>query len=275
MKILVTGKGSSGSWKVRGEQLGGAIGAQVVARASEKQIKKADIVIVVKKPWPGTNKAKLTVYDMVDCYPQPASFSWDKQTLINWSKQHIAPYNKTVAATEKMQQDLQTDFWLRHHFRPNIEENQIRQQVQVVGYEGCERYLGKYLPIIAEQCKKRGWQFVINPACLAQCDVLLAVRDDDWRGYASDNWKSCVKMSNAIGSLTPLIALPESGYVETHAPFISIDNTSNISDAFDVVSDFETRFHIANQYLKLKPLYELNTVAQEYLQWLTSLYQST
>ena len=35
MKILMTGTGNSGSWRIRGEQLGAAIGADVIPRATE------------------------------------------------------------------------------------------------------------------------------------------------------------------------------------------------------------------------------------------------
>lgn len=270
MNILITGKGTTQAWQIRAVQLGKMLDAQIVPKASLQQIKQADLVITVKHTQPHIEHAKISVLDIIDAYPQPSKWKYDQ--FISWGKQYMQPYNYTMAATHKMQQDLKTDFWLRHHYRPGIVENQIKQNITTIGYEGRELYIGNYLPIIEQQCKLRGWQFIVNPTNVADCDVILAVRDESWRGYAADNWKSCVKMSNAIGSLTPLIAMNEQGYIETNLPFVAIDKPRDLIAAFDKVCDFNYRTNMVQQYVKAKPYYSLETVGKEYMQWLTSKF---
>jgi hypothetical protein len=48
MNVLVTGSGRSGSWIIRGEQLGRAMGATVLANAID--IGPFDVAVVVKRP---------------------------------------------------------------------------------------------------------------------------------------------------------------------------------------------------------------------------------
>jgi len=274
MKILVTGKGeASGAWKVRGEELGRAIGAEVYPKASDAQVKAADIVITVKHTQPNITAAQgITVLDIVDAYPQPDANQWSREQLIAWANDYSLPYNYTVAATEAMRVDTGADFALRHHYRPDIEENPIRARVQTVGYEGSERYLDGWMEDILRECKRRGWTFLVNPDRLADCDVVLAVRGNQWRGYATDNWKSCVKMSNSIGSITPMIALPERGYIETGAPFVSVEAPSGIDAAFAQIESLATRMRMASALRELKPLYSLEAVANEYLEWLHGIH---
>lgn len=272
MNILITGKGTTQAWQVRAVQLGEKLGAQVVAKATIQQIKQADLVITVKHTQPYIEHARISVLDIVDAYPQPNSAIWTADQSISWCKNYTKQYTYTIAATEKMKQDIGSDFWLRHHYRPGLNENQIRQNIQTIGYEGSARYLGEYLPIIEQQCRRRGWQFVVNPIDISTCDVLLAVRDKAWRGYATDNWKSCIKMANAIGSLTPFIAISECGYRETNLPFIAIDKPSDLISALDKINDFNLRSDIAQQYKQAKPYYSLETIGQEYKKWLISKF---
>lgn len=89
MRLLVTGKGgATGSWQIRGEQLGHAIGAEVVPFASlgSTSIGRGVLPIVVKRspaqvlkqigdrPW---------VYDVVDAWPQPAGNGWGRDAAIH------------------------------------------------------------------------------------------------------------------------------------------------------------------------------------------------
>ena len=272
MNILITGTGHGGSWQIRASQLGKVLDAQVVPLANDIQISRADVVINVKHTVPNIKYATVSVLDIIDAYPQPTCMSCEKNACIEWGRRYCAPYTYTIAATHKMQQDLKTDFWLRHHYRPGIIENQIKQNIKTIGYEGRSKYIGTYLPIIEQQCKIRGWQFVVNPINVADCDVILAIRDKPWKGYATDNWKSCVKMSNAIGSLTPLIALNEQGYQETNLPFVAIQKATELSGVFDKISDFKCRADMAMQYKNAKNYYSIETIGQEYRQWLNSKF---
>ena len=51
-RILITGTGTSGSWKIRGEQLGAAIGAEIMPRAALANCRRADVVVLVKRASP-------------------------------------------------------------------------------------------------------------------------------------------------------------------------------------------------------------------------------
>ena len=90
VKLLITGKGGrAGSWVVRGEQLGGALGATVKPLATAQDMRDADLTIVVKRtPEPILRALRESgarwVYDVVDCYPQPQAAAWGRAEAISW-----------------------------------------------------------------------------------------------------------------------------------------------------------------------------------------------
>ena len=273
MRVVVTGKGgTSGSWQIRGEQLGNAIGADVIPNASDSDMRSADVVVVVKRTPENIHKAQgVKVLDIVDAWTQPYSNTWSRDQMIKWARNASIPYDRTIAATQEMKEDTGADFFLRHHYRPDIKENDIRAKVQIIGYEGSMRYLEGWEKTIMRECEKRDWLFITNPRHLADCDVVLGLRGGKWRGYATDHWKSCVKMANAIGSLTPMIALDECGYRETGAPFLAVDNPDDLADAFDEMALLSTRMRHASAMREIKPYYALERVALDYMAWLQKL----
>ena len=149
--ILFTGGGKAGSWKCRGEQIGGALGAEVNPLAGLAEFKAASLVVVVKRvpderlhalrasgtPW---------VWDAVDPYPQPHASEWTREEAIAWIR-HRLNYLKPDAViwpNGKMADDIQ---WkghqqvIYHHHRPGIQVNPIRKDVRVIGYEGSPPYI--------------------------------------------------------------------------------------------------------------------------------------
>lgn len=219
MKVLITGKGTSGSWKIRGEQLGAVLGARVAPLAPAGD---ADVVIGVKR-LPDALLAAVAgrplVWDLVDAWPQPAGNDWSRGYCLRWLSQEVQRIQPAafIAATERMAQDLQAFgrpvLWLPHHHRPQIERNPIRERLTLVGYEGGVDYIRPWQRAIESACKKIGALFVINPPALADVDVVLALRGST--GYAPRHWKSGVKLANAHGSGTPWIGGREAGYQET------------------------------------------------------------
>lgn len=216
--LLFTGNGTSGSWKIRGEQLGTALGATVIPRVTE--VKDFAAAVVVKRCPPETLRALQVagipiVWDVVDSWPQPQGNTWTRDECLVWlnnAMKTIRPF-AVVAATKHMQQDLNSFgipcLFLPHHARPNQPINPVRERVETVGYEGGN-YLGSWEPFLKKECLRRKWRFVINPTALADLDIVVAVRGVN--GYAPSNWKSGVKLSNAQGSGTPFIGNPENGY---------------------------------------------------------------
>lgn len=223
MNLLFTGRGSAGSWKVRGEQLGNALGAQVMALADAESFRAADLVVVVKRTPSAITchlGGKRWVWDIIDSFPQPGCRYWSRSESIQWVRQQIKSLRPTamIWPNERMREDCDTGLpglVLPHHHRPGIATNPIRKKVQTVGYEGRPAYLGKWEPRLNSECQRRGWRFVVNPAQLSDLDIVVAVRGGQWESYAATHWKSNVKLANAHGSGTPFVAQQECGYIET------------------------------------------------------------
>jgi hypothetical protein len=225
MNLLITGKGTSGSWQCRGVQLGAAAGARITKAPTLAQCKAADAIVVVKRigedmlatirksgtPW---------VFDAVDFYPQPGCSAWGDREAIEWVRRQLARLSPAgvIWPNRRMQQDC-GDGWrgfvLQHHHRPGIASNPIRDRVEAVGYEGSPRYIEAWRPQIEHECSRRGWRFVVNPERLADVDIVLALRSGPWDCYATRRWKSNVKLANAHGSGTPFVGQPDDGYRET------------------------------------------------------------
>lgn len=223
MRLLFTGKGSSGSWEVRGRQLGAACGATVTPRATVAQCGNADLVVAVKRidePLAQALRGRRWVWDLVDFYPQPACTGWDRSEAIDWVRGQLRRMQPTAVVwpNARMREDCDPGLpglVLPHHCRPGLRSNPIRARVRTVGYEGSAQYLGRWRPSIEEQCRRRGWEFRVNPEHLADLDIVIAVRDAPFAGYVQRHWKSNVKLANAHGSGTPFIGQAECGYVET------------------------------------------------------------
>jgi hypothetical protein len=261
MNLLFTGRGRAGSWKVRGEQLGHACGAAVTQAPTIQQCREADRIVVVKRtpedvlatirksgtPW---------VYDIVDCYPQPGCTDWGKHEAIEWVQarlKKLAP-SAVVWPNQRMRQDCDTGlpgFVLPHHYRPGIAINPIREQVRVVGYEGAKAYIESWRETIEYECRRRGWRFEVNPAQLADLDIVLAVRSAPWDCYVTQHWKSNVKLANAHGSGTPFIGQPEDGYRETQSGAEYWTKTAHgLGVCFEWLAPQDTRRQVSERFLR-------------------------
>jgi len=237
MSILVTGKGSSGSWQIRGVQLGNAIGADVIPTA--QNVRGRDVLVVKKDNGCVLTGAKSIIWDVVDCWPQP-------EGNLQSREQHISNIHKIakrmraeylIAATKQMAKDLDTPYYLYHHGRHYQKPHVAPEHVHRVGYEGSEMFLGKWKYLMEQECLIRGWDFVINPTDLTTCDILVAFRDYPYKGYATDNWKSNVKLQNAQNAGVPIICNPEAGYLETATGAeLFITDKKGLTSALDQLS---------------------------------------
>jgi hypothetical protein len=220
MKLLFTGRGTSGSWRIRGCQIAAALGAEAIPNAVNEE---ADVAVLVKRVDDRTVRALRSrgaklVWDVVDAWPQPHGNDWTESQAFAWLYEEINRIkpDAVIAATDRMRDEFRRleipVLWLRHHHRPNIRRNPIRERITVVGYEGSPSYIAKWREVIGNECSKIGASFVVNPDTLADCDVVLALRDA--KGYPPRNWKSGVKLANAHASGTPWIGCVEAGYTE-------------------------------------------------------------
>ena len=280
--IIVTGKGKSGSFKIRGDQLGFAMGFHVIPNALDLDIRKADAIILVKRPTEAIvasahhNKVPI-IWDVVDSWPQPVGNDWDRGDCISWLTTMVRQIKPAaiVAATHRMALDLMDVVkvpvkWIPHHHRPGIGINPIREHMKVIGYEGGGNYVSRWGAIIQKECQERGMRFVQNSGvdALASFDVVVGLRDH--RGYAPRHWKSNVKMANAHGSGTPFIGSKECGYLEMMTGFeYWAEDREQLRVALDWLERHESRIEINRQFLKAAITIE--SVAAQYKEWLHQL----
>lgn len=272
MNILVTGRGTSGSWQIRGVQLGRALGADVMPMA--RDVARYDAVIVVKRA-PGDLISRIhaarahLVYDVVDAWPQPEGNRWDRAQCMSWLADQIKRLRPRaiVAATRQMAGDIAEIcplpvLAIPHHARPGLKRTEIRERVQVVGYEGGVAYLGAWEKRLLRVCRARGIDLLLNPPSLNDADVVVALREAD--GYAARNWKSNVKLANAQTSGTPIICVPEAGYMETAARTFPlwVESEADLEEALDFLVPRETRQLLADGLYAAR--IELGAVARTY-----------
>lgn len=276
MKFLFTGKGTSGSWKIRGEQLGAAVGGLVVPNAPD--MRGFNATIIVKRPIStlmdvAKKRTGALIWDVVDAWSQPTGNMWPKEVALDWLAQMVKMVKPDgiVAATDAMANDLRRItgvpvIWLPHHARPGYSPIEIRP-VKVVGYEGSPNYLGRYRDKLLTQCAARGWQFVENPPDYRSMDIVVALRD--FQGYPARSWKSNVKLANAQAHGVPIIMSDEAGYLETACgKELLCKEPDDIPALLEALSPISVRRDISEAMQK--HIITLESVAGRYEQWLLS-----
>lgn len=277
LNLLFTGSGRSGSWQIRGAQLGAAVGATVLPMAVD--VDAFDLVVVVKRVPPELlqrlHKAgQKFVWDIVDAWPQPVGNAWSREEALAWLRQELARVRPfaVVAATRAMAEDVRAiapdvhAFALPHHARPGIALNPLRADVATVGYEGGEAYISVWRKDVERECAARGWRFVVNPVSLSDLDIVLALRDAT--GYAPRHWKSNVKLANAQSSGTPFIGVDERGYTETAVVGCEriVKTPRELAAALDALRPLAERTRVSSWMRAIAPL--LPAVANDYKLWL-------
>lgn len=282
MKLLFTGRGGAGSWRIRGEQLGKVLGGVVKPNATLPDCKAADMIVCVKRTPTQVIEAirasgKPWLLDVVDCWPQPAGNGWGRERAVEFLRSRLAELKPTAAiyATRAMQADANyPGFTLLHHGRPGLGRNPIRERVQTVAYEGRECYLGPWRALIQMQCKRRGWTFATNPPAITDADIVVAFRGAEWDGYACRHWKSNVKLANSQVTGTPFIGLPEAGYIETAsgAEYL-VDNAYQLSMAFEWLTPQDNRRAVSERLLT--KAYTVQQAAEDFRCGVKSLFSRT
>lgn len=238
MRVLVAG-GGSGSWAIRGHQLGAAIGATVLEQPGPEDIRAADVVVLVKRAGRRLAAAvhaagRPLVWDAVDCWRQPADHGCSPAAARALLAAELEAVRPTVAigATEAMAAALGGPC-LPHHIRPDLVPQPVREAIAVVAYEGNPAYLDAWRPLLEAACSARGWRFVVNPPTLAAADLVVALRGGPWDGWICREWKSGVKVSNAIGARRPIITQYTAAYRELRAPGSAIETWDHLEAAFE------------------------------------------
>lgn len=277
MNVLITGRGTSASWQIRGVQLGAAIGATVLPNAVN--FDGIDLAVIVKRAnndlLGRIHAARVpVVWDIVDAWPQQVGNLWSKDECIDWLRSEVdrvSPH-AIVAATEAMANDCEPFgvpvLALPHHARPGLQRNPIREEVATVGYEGGLQYLGKWQTWFDVECRSHGWRFVINPNALSDLDIVVAVRVQC--GYAPTHWKAGTKLANAQGSATPCIVSREAGALEiASGAELWADSADEFAAGLETLAPVAERRHRA-ETMALHAL-SLDDVADTYRRWLDAL----
>ncbi len=251
MNVLMLGNGK-GSWIMRGQQLGAALGARVTSSPTAADFGWSDVVVLVKRAGAvfatqAHQADRPVVWDALDFWSQPRDHrlsASQAKALLHAQIRVIKPA-LVIGATEAMAQACD-GVYLPHHSWEGLVPTPARELVSVVGYEGNPTYLGKWAPAIKAECQRRGWTFVVNPPDLRLIDLFVAFRDDPWDGWICREWKSGVKVVNAMAAGRPIISQPSAAVREVQpagylADFAVIDSVAHLQAACDGWATWDAR----------------------------------
>lgn len=274
MNILMIGSGK-GVWEIRGQQLGGALGARVVETPTPADFDWASMVVLIKRaPVAYAQQAHArglpVVWDPVDAWAQPVQNSLSEADARAWLQREIALRRPvlTMGATEAMAAAAgPTGVYLPHHHLIGLQAAPVRAQIALVVYSGRPEYLGRWAGWLDAACRARGWRFAINPPDLRQADLFVAFRDGPWDGYMPREWKSGVKVLNAIAAGRPILS-QEMASVREIRPFghTRVETAADIEDAFEAWRDPVKRQAVADWCLAAAPTHDVQAVARYYRQ---------
>ncbi len=252
MNLLII-PGGKESGQVRGGQLGEAIGARVSVKPSRVSLDWADLVICVKRSLFEYGDAlrrmnKPVVWDAVDFWDQPEQNSLTEAEAKALLQSKIDKYEPVlvIGATQAMA-DAAHGVCLPHHSRPYLVSAPARERVQIVAYEGVPKYLGHWMHVLAGACAKRDWAFLINPKDLRDADIVVALRDGQYDGWMCREWKSGVKVGNAMASGRPIITQDSAAFRELAPIGTAIMDETSLNAALDKYADQAVRQSAVSQ----------------------------
>lgn len=238
MNILMIGSGK-GSYEIRAVQLGAALGARVTSFPTSADLVWADVVVLVKRAIVhfgalARQSGKPIVWDALDFWQQPAQNRLDSSQAVALARSYIDSVNPTVVigATEAMANALD-GVYVPHHSWRGLEPLASRAEMGLVAYQGNPLYLGRWFFELQRACTARGWRFVINPDQLWQADLIVALRDGPWDGWICREWKSGVKLSNAIAAGRPVLTQDTAAMRELQPPGTVLNDFADLNAALD------------------------------------------
>lgn len=274
MKVLIVGAGK-GSWQMRGQQLGAALGARVTSSPTDDDFRWCDLVVLIKKHAvnfaPRAHKAgKPIVWDALDFWSQPAQnrYTRDSALLALRSQAKVIKPALIIGATKEMTADAESlgfkSAYLPHHSWNGLAPTPPREVVATVAYEGNPAYLGRWHGWVKEACDKRGWSFVVNPPNLAEVDIIVSFRDGAWDGWICREWKSGVKVVNSVAAARPMLSMPSAAMRELRPLDSTIEAVTDLKRALDSYSDQTERQKAYEACAELAPQFTVDAVAESY-----------
>lgn len=269
MNLLIVGSGQ-GSWIMRGHQLGAELGARVTHDPKAADWTWADLAILIKRH--GAKFAAearvagvAVVWDALDCWRQPAENRCSEDVAradLRCQIAAIAPRH-VIGATEA-QAAAAGGTYLPHHSWQGLTPDAPRATVSVVAYQGNASYLGAWGQTVSSACAARGWSFVVNPSDLRGADLIVALREGPWDGWVCRQWKSGVKLVNAVAAGKPVITQDTAAFREIAPPGTAIETAEDLGAAFDTWRPLPARVSAAEQCATMAPAYTVSAIASRY-----------
>jgi hypothetical protein len=271
MKLLMVGANKApGSWDIRGQQLGSALDARVTSTPDVSDWQWADLVVLVKHA--GRRFAKNAraagvpiVWDALDFWQQPGDNDMAEDTarlLLNQALDVIRPA-LVIGATQAMA-GAADGAYLPHHSWRGLEPVQAQREVTTIGYQGNPAFLGRWAGALLKAAERRRWTLLLNPTDVLTADILVALRDGQWDGWMCREWKSGVKLVNAIAAGRPVITQASAAMREIGGPGSIVETPDELEAALDVWTGYEARQRALNACRALAPAYQLNAIAARY-----------
>lgn len=281
VKVCFTSRSSAGAWQIRGLQIASMRSNwTALNKPSDEDLERADLICVVKKPDSrvierARRMGKALVFDIVDSWAQPDDGL--KYTDVAKAREFFSKAWKSVDAdgyifpTRRMEERLgelvRDRITIYHHCRPQIQRNPIRERVSVVGYEGGA-YLAEWAPRIERACAERGIRFVVNPPQYTDLDIVILVRGGEHGTFLARQFKSNVKLANAIGSGTPALAHFEemsAHDTDTGDVLFFTDQPGSFERQLDrLIEDLALRKEIHEHFLAAAPRYHIENIAAQF-----------
>lgn len=296
LNVIFCGYGekvSSGAWKMRAEQIASRrTNWQAITIPTEEQLATADLVCFVKKPNNELIKlaralGRTVIYDVIDSWKQPhnnraASNMAEARQFFRNHWKHFDKFDGHIFATRRMYEDLSAlsryPTYIYHHSNPLLKVSPLREIAKTVGYQGDERFLGRWRPIIEELCAARGLDFTVNPADYGIIDIGFAVRDDDFAGYFPNKYKSNVKMANFMATGTPcIVGTSEVAYHEVGMGGIGIFDDTKLNGAqlaarLEALLPLTARQAARADLLAAAPHFYLPAIADQFERYFTAVH---
>lgn len=281
VKAVFCGVVEAGAVECRARQIAGQRSNWRAEVGMEIDARDADVVVVVKW-WPKRIETRApVVWDPLDFWTQPlhdqlADSLPDMRRLFGANLEAHRP-DGVIFVTGAMAHDLKPGVTvptalIHHHARPGMAENPIRDRVRMIAYEGQREYLKEWEAAFERLAQAHDAAFVVNPASLADADLVVAARSKRFRSLMSRRWKSGVKAANAVASGTPAILMREEGCRETaRRSALYFTTFEELLIATAELLPRDARLEKAAQMRALRPLTALSLAADRYEKFLMEI----
>lgn len=273
MNVLFVGTGSGGSWEIRGKQIGRALGARVSSKPNANDWDWADLVVLVKhgaEQFGAEAKASgaRVVWDVLDWWKQPEQNDIpiiQMVQMVNAIQEQFG-IEHLIGATQAMADEI-GGVYIPHHYRPALEARRhghVRERIKVIAYEGTKKYLGSWRKVCEDAAAAIGGEFVVNPDSLADADVVVAFRGEQWDGPICRRWKSGVKLANAIAVGRPVITQRSEAFFEMGPCGAIVNEPSELPGMIELFASKNARQSVLERSYEIAQDFTLETVTHRY-----------